>query len=44
MNLLTNSLKFTLNGSISVVVTFKSSGQLLEFRVADTGIGITKKD
>jgi CheY-like chemotaxis protein len=39
-NLVSNALKFTLAGSISVRLAVSSEPQVLEFRVRDTGIGI----
>lgn len=51
MNLLSNALKFTFEGSISVKVsletrTVKDNSKLrfLKFKVKDTGVGIAKSD
>lgn len=46
-NLISNAMKFTVNGSISLSVkkiSKSSEGNELEFRVTDTGIGIAPED
>lgn len=40
INLISNSLKFTLKGSIKVKLSIKSDPQILKFSVSDTGVGI----
>lgn len=40
INLISNSLKFTLKGSIKVKLNIKSDPQILKFSVSDTGVGI----
>lgn len=40
MNLVTNALKFTIEGSITIVFNFNSHLSLLVIKVKDTGIGI----
>lgn len=42
LNLVKNSLKFTTQGSISVVLAYDYDKQLLVGHVRDTGIGIEK--
>lgn len=44
VNLLTNAIKFTDNGHIVFGYSINQEKQLLEFRVEDTGIGISKND
>lgn len=43
LNLVTNSLRFTIHGSITIRA-FRSSPELLRVEVIDTGSGIAKKD
>ena len=40
INLIQNALKFTMNGSITVVVDFDKATNMLIVTVRDTGIGI----
>lgn len=42
-NLVNNALKFTANGQVTVTVRYLEGEKTLEFRVADTGIGIAKE-
>lgn len=44
VNLLTNAIKFTDSGYVAFGYSIIKDKQLLEFRVEDTGIGISKKD
>jgi len=44
VNLLTNALKFTDSGQVMFGYTVTLDAQFLEFKVEDTGIGISKKD
>ncbi|MBW4360859.1 ATP-binding protein [Flavobacterium taihuense] len=44
VNLLTNAIKFTDNGHVAFGYTICSDKNFLEFRVEDTGIGISKND
>ena len=46
INLISNSVKFTERGSITVTVSkFESENELyLEFTVKDTGVGISQND
>lgn len=44
VNLLTNAIKFTDNGHVSVGYRINKNKNVLEFRIEDTGIGIIKKD
>ncbi|MFW5881767.1 MAG: ATP-binding protein, partial [Roseicyclus sp.] len=44
LNLIGNAIKFTRNGEISVEVDRLAAGDLVEFRVIDTGIGIAPED
>lgn len=44
VNLLTNAIKFTDNGHVAFGYSINKEEQLLEFRVEDTGIGISKND
>nr|WP_315200561.1 ATP-binding protein [uncultured Flavobacterium sp.] len=44
VNLLTNAIKFTDNGHVAFGYSIDKEEQLLEFRVEDTGIGISKND
>ena len=46
LNLTANALKFTSEGSVSIVggVTTTAAGALVEFRVSDTGIGIPAEE
>jgi len=43
MNLVSNALKFTERGGVSVQVRYDAAGQLLHCRVEDTGIGIGRE-
>lgn len=44
VNLLTNAIKFTDHGHVAFGYTINKEEQLLQFRVEDTGIGISKND
>lgn len=44
VNLLTNAIKFTDHGHVAFGYSIDKEKQLLEFRVEDTGIGISKND
>lgn len=44
VNLLTNAIKFTDNGYVAFGYTICPDNKFLEFRVEDTGIGISKND
>ncbi|WP_264563580.1 ATP-binding protein [Flavobacterium sp. N3904] len=44
VNLLTNAIKFTEKGHVSFGFSVNHEKQLLEFRVEDTGLGISEKD
>jgi PAS domain S-box-containing protein len=44
LNLLTNALKFTPEGSVKVVATYDHDGDRVLVAVADTGIGISTED
>ncbi|MCH2069117.1 PAS domain S-box protein [Shimia sp.] len=44
VNLVGNALKFTREGSVAIEVERVSSGDLVEFRVADTGVGIAPEN
>jgi PAS domain S-box-containing protein len=44
LNLLTNALKFTPSGTITVAVRSKNGGRDVQVSVRDTGIGIAKDD
>ena len=44
VNLLTNAIKFTDNGHVAFGYTICQIKTFLEFRVEDTGIGISEKD
>jgi signal transduction histidine kinase len=44
LNLLSNALKFTTQGSVSVSVSVVAEGERLRFEVVDTGIGIAAGD
>ena len=43
LNLASNAIKFTEKGSVKIDVSYASESQLVEVRVADTGIGISSK-
>jgi signal transduction histidine kinase len=43
-NLVSNALKFTVRGSVSVSCRLSQDGQLILFEVADTGIGIAPEN
>lgn len=44
MNLLTNAIKYSKPGHRVVTIAAKSAGRLIEFSVADQGIGVPEKD
>ena len=44
INLLSNALKFTNEGSITIEVEFDKNSMKLLFNIIDTGIGIRKAD
>eukprot|EP00347_Sterkiella_histriomuscorum_P016084 403354549 len=44
INLITNSLKFTIKGEICIQITYDDELQLLNFKVNDTGVGVPKED
>lgn len=44
VNLLTNAIKFTDNGHVAFGYSINKEEQLIEFRVEDTGIGISRND
>lgn len=44
VNLVGNALKFTRGGSVAIEVERLSAGDLVEFRVADTGVGIAPEN
>ncbi len=44
LNLLTNALKFTPRGSVTVSCAHQSAGRTISLAVADTGIGIAPAD
>jgi len=44
VNLLTNAIKFTNTGHVAFGYSIDKKEHLLEFRIEDTGIGISKKD
>jgi len=44
INLISNALKFTEEGSIMIRCSFNSESKLLKFDVSDTGLGIKKND
>jgi signal transduction histidine kinase len=44
INLISNALKFTTTGSITVDCNFDKENLMLDFSVIDTGIGIRKVD
>ncbi|WP_455375706.1 ATP-binding protein [Kaarinaea lacus] len=43
LNLCSNAIKFTEQGSISIVISCDPANQMLRFSVNDTGIGMTEK-
>ncbi len=43
-NLLSNALKFTERGGVSMTVGYENEAKLLRFEVADTGIGMTEQE
>ena len=43
LNLCSNAIKFTEQGSISIAISCDVSNQVMRFEVQDTGIGITEK-
>jgi two-component system cell cycle sensor histidine kinase PleC len=44
LNLLTNALKFTPDGSVNVVARYRASSDEISIAVIDTGIGIAPSD
>ena len=44
INLISNALKFTFKGSITLKCAFNQSLKQLSFNVIDTGLGIRKND
>ena len=44
INLISNSLKFTMEGSINISISFDKSNNNLNIVVSDTGVGINKKE
>ncbi len=42
-NLLSNAFKFTKEGSVTLHVSFDKEGDMLRFKISDTGIGISKE-
>lgn len=44
LNLIGNAIKFTKNGTVSLEVERLTEGELVEFRVSDTGVGIEAED
>ena len=42
LNLVGNAIKFTENGSVALVVSYREDRQLLAFDVVDTGVGIAQ--
>lgn len=44
INLIGNAIKFTLKGSVSIVISYKPTLSQLQFRVRDTGLGIDPAD
>eukprot|EP00347_Sterkiella_histriomuscorum_P008982 403342980 len=44
INLITNSLKFTIKGEIGIHISYDDQLQLLNFKVNDTGVGVPKED
>ena len=42
LNLLSNAAKFTTNGKVDLIVTKDNNGDSIEFKVKDTGIGISE--
>lgn len=43
-NLISNAIKFTPHGCVSIDVNYESTREILRMRVSDTGIGISKED
>ena len=41
LNIISNSLKFTMSGSITVFTVLK--GDMIEFTIKDTGLGMTEE-
>ncbi len=44
LNLINNAIKYTREGSVSVLVTYDRDVQMLQIAVSDTGIGIKEED
>ncbi len=44
INLLGNATKFTTNGTVTLEVERLAEGDLVEFRISDTGVGIAEED
>lgn len=44
INLISNAIKFTTSGHISIFANYNKKNKLLTFKVRDTGIGISLKD
>ena len=44
LNLISNALKFTVEGAITIIVDFENEGNMLKITVKDTGIGIKEED
>jgi signal transduction histidine kinase len=44
LNLLSNALKFTVEGRIKVIVSTLNEGEIIKVAVEDTGIGIKEED
>ncbi|MDU0112928.1 ATP-binding protein [Psychrosphaera aquimarina] len=43
MNLVSNAIKFTLIGSVTINMKWRKDSELLEFNVIDTGVGISEQ-
>eukprot|EP00347_Sterkiella_histriomuscorum_P016347 403353540 len=44
INLITNSLKFTIQGQITILASYDEKDHMLNFHVRDTGVGVVKED